>query len=252
MIDSVTVPRSAARGEKINVVVTVKNNGDTDAETFNTGYYLSLNQTISRSDTRINGCKHISGVSAGMTSTCNFDVTIPSGTSTGIYYFGAIADEENAISESNELNNTGRASHALSIRTNSDSESGGKPDLVVTSVDISPGTVVRDGKVYMQTSAVVKNNSAIDITQAFRESHYLSRDKKISTDDVLIHSCLHRFGIKAGEEQTLCNGTAVVNSSYFINPVYIGVLVDSGHGVIESDEDNNTGFSDETQSLDKF
>ncbi len=104
VMTSLSGPTSATKGTAISLANTVKNQGGSDAGNFTIRYYLSSDTTITTSDTLL-GSRTVSSLAAGAVNTATTTVTIPSTLSAGTYYLGAIADYNNALTESNENNN---------------------------------------------------------------------------------------------------------------------------------------------------
>jgi len=116
VITSVAAPTTAARGKSVTVNATVLNQGIgavgalTDQDTLGNGsqvrvgFYLSSNPTVTASDTPL-GSVTILSISPGQSIPLAVSLSIPSTTSPGTYYIGAIADFSQAVRESNEVNN---------------------------------------------------------------------------------------------------------------------------------------------------
>jgi subtilase family serine protease len=84
----------------------VKNQGTvgTGSTPFRVGFYLSKDKTITTSDTFL-GSRSVSSLAAGASSQAATQVRIPADLTLGTYFIGAIADDTNVITETNELNN---------------------------------------------------------------------------------------------------------------------------------------------------
>lgn len=105
VVDSVTVPASAARGDTVRVFVSVTNVGTGAAGSFRIGLYWSTDTSISIADQIWASCP-ISALSSGGRATCTGDITVPTSLTPGTYYVGGIVDDEDAVTESDETNNT--------------------------------------------------------------------------------------------------------------------------------------------------
>ncbi|QXE85498.1 S8 family serine peptidase [Geomonas nitrogeniifigens] len=102
---SVSGPASGSIGQAItvsNTVITSATGGGSSG--FNVALYLSTDSMISTSDIYL-GSRYVNGLVAGGSSTSEMTLTLPSSASPGTYYIGAIADYDNKVSESNEMNN---------------------------------------------------------------------------------------------------------------------------------------------------
>jgi subtilase family serine protease len=100
-----TSTTSVPIGGSFTLADTVKNQGTTTTSSiFYVGLYLSADATITTADTRLN-TRYIGGLAAGVSSSGNSTMTIPTNMAPGTYYIGAIADFDNRQPESDETNN---------------------------------------------------------------------------------------------------------------------------------------------------
>ena len=115
-VTTVLAPATGLAGGSIYVTATVLNQGGTTAAANLLEFYLSTNSTISTADIDTNwGCT-IGPINPGQYWVCQGDIIIPSGVVNGTYYFGAIADRNALITESNKNNNTLAAATTLLIK----------------------------------------------------------------------------------------------------------------------------------------
>jgi len=85
---------------------TIKNEGTAASGKFSNGFYLSNNQIITSSDTFLTDNYISPGLAAGAQYTWGGGaLQIPHGTPPGNYYIGILVDRNNAVAESNEMNN---------------------------------------------------------------------------------------------------------------------------------------------------
>lgn len=107
VVTALTAPSSGTIGGQIPVSVTVANQGSGSAGPFRAGFYFSTDTTITTSDV-FSGwvCNFSSGLAAGTSGGCSGPIGVPSSLAPGTYYLGAIADDQGAVAESNETNNT--------------------------------------------------------------------------------------------------------------------------------------------------
>jgi subtilase family serine protease len=102
---------SAQPGEELTRLATVLNLGQEDAGPFRVGVYLSDDALISLVDDEMGSCE-FTGLAAGALeseegSVCTLTFTLPEDLTPGSsVYIGAIADDELAVKEGNEGNNT--------------------------------------------------------------------------------------------------------------------------------------------------
>lgn len=121
VITSVTSPTTGLAGEVIENSVVVKNQGDTDSGSFQIGFYLSKNSSITTWDIYTNSrCNFENGLPAGVAKTCSGPVALPDDLASGSYYFGAYADDKYAVTESNETNNGLAAGNQITISNGTD------------------------------------------------------------------------------------------------------------------------------------
>ena len=110
---------SFAPGERGTVDITFRNLGTARASAFDYHLYLSTDPTITSSDTRLPlhgfGSGRVSfGLGAGDTDEeRRVGFTVPSDLGAGSYYLGVVADAGDAVSESDESNNTRSARVAV-------------------------------------------------------------------------------------------------------------------------------------------
>ena len=115
IVTAVTSPTTGTAGGQIDVSWTVKNEGGQNAGEFWTLFYLSTDATITLDDINTGwGCSTTS-LTAGESSGCGGLITIPTDVAAGTYYFGAYADIDSAIAESNETNNGLSAPNRITI-----------------------------------------------------------------------------------------------------------------------------------------
>ena len=98
---------SATPRQPVTIRAKVRNQGDADCAASTLGWYRSGNSTITINDTRI-ATDSVRSLSAGTTSIeASYSFTAPA--TTGTYYYGACADYNSSVSESDEGNNCSTA-----------------------------------------------------------------------------------------------------------------------------------------------
>jgi hypothetical protein len=112
IVSAISGTSNVAPGGQMNVSATVHNQGGVAAGSFRLGLYFSTDTNINTSDAFLGSC-NTGGLSAGASFTCSGTLTVPQQTS-GTYFLGGIADDQNAVTESNEGNNT-RSSEAIRV-----------------------------------------------------------------------------------------------------------------------------------------
>jgi hypothetical protein len=104
-VSSLSAPSSAHVGAAINITETTKNGGGGTSPASTTSFYLSANTTLDSGD-RLLGSRPVLALGPGESNTGTISVTIPLDVTPGAYYIIAKADDSNAITETNESNNT--------------------------------------------------------------------------------------------------------------------------------------------------
>ena len=106
--DVTPATQSMTRGSSYTVSTTARNTSSYDSPagiSFRVGIYLSTDSTITTADTLI-GTRTISSLAAGATDTADTTVSIPTSISAGSYFLGAIVDDQSAVIETDETNNS--------------------------------------------------------------------------------------------------------------------------------------------------
>ncbi len=109
----VSSPGSAARGSSVSIGYTFGNLG-TSTATFNIGFYLSTNATITTAD-RLLGSNTGAWASPGAIGSYSRTLTIPADIAPGTYYLGFLVDKDGQIGEANEGNNGQPMPRAITI-----------------------------------------------------------------------------------------------------------------------------------------
>ncbi len=103
VMQSATLPAAGISGSTVSIPYTVANTGNTATGTFRVGVYLSSAATVTTADTLI-GSTTLSLDASGNNSG-SITATIPVNTSKKSYYIGIIADDQAAVTETNETDN---------------------------------------------------------------------------------------------------------------------------------------------------
>jgi len=107
---------SVAAGKSFSISNTVKNQGGSQALGFAIGFVLSPNNTVGDGDdVALTPQRSVAVLNVNASSAATTTVTVPVGTAPGVYYVGAIADVNNAVTESNEANNTRLATSTITV-----------------------------------------------------------------------------------------------------------------------------------------
>jgi subtilase family serine protease/subtilisin family serine protease len=121
VVSALTVPASASAGDAVTVTDTVRNQGGGPAEASTLRFYLSTDATLDAADAGL-GSRAVPTLAVGASHNGSTSVTIPAGTTPGLWYVLAVADGDQAVVESDETNNL--AARSIQIG----------PDLVVSAL----------------------------------------------------------------------------------------------------------------------
>ncbi len=231
-IDLSVTPVAVESGGAVDVADTVIANGGA-AGGFNVAFYASPDAVITPTmycddgeevwvcggDTYL-GSRWVPGLAAGASSSGTTRVTLPV-SMTGTIYVGVVVDDQGAIAESDETNNT-LAGNPITVS---------KPDLTVASL-ATPATLEAGGTLTV-TDSVAATGGA---TGGFWVRFYLSADPTVTTADTYIGG-RWMSGLASGATSTAT--TAIPLSPTVTGTYYVGAIVDADGSVAESDETNN-------------
>ncbi len=232
---TLTAPVHAAVGEAVGTALTAtaENKGSKEAGQFAVGFYLSTDDLITTDDVLlVGGREHEDGLAAGGSLSIGIfsGMQIPEGTIPGDYFIGVIVDEQDALDECDEANNT----HAVPIII-----TGECPDLSVAIT--GPGAAVPGATIGDLVTAVAKNTGNGDAGQ-FALGFYLSTDETITTDDrLLLGGREFEDGLDMGQSLTVEIASSMeIPEGTVPGDYFLGVIVDELSALDECDETNNT------------
>ena len=208
----------------------VRNSGDEASQATRIAYYLSTDNTITSNDILL-GTAPLPALAVGANTAINNSFSVE-GLPDGNYTIGAIIDDTNQISESNEDNNSCFIQAPNIVISTAPA---GQPDLAFNIC----------GRVSLQTNTIAINNLRVEnagnaaANGTIRIDYYASLDQEITTSDRLLNSQTIN-GLAAGAVETI-NTTMAIPDLADGNYV-IGILLDSNNTVNESDESNNSCF----------
>jgi subtilase family serine protease len=218
-----TIPGAAAPGVPFTVSDTVRNQGGGAAGVSTTRFYLSSNAVLDASDVLL-GSRSVPALAAGATSTGPTTLTLPADTAVGAYYILISADDDAAVAETVETNNTA----AVPVQVG--------PDLIVSVLSVpattGAGAVITVG----DTTTNQGSTPAAASTVAF----YLSTNTTLDAGDVLLGSrtvpALAAGGSSSGSTSvTVPPGTAT-------GTWYLIARADADGVVAETNELNDTAL----------
>ncbi len=117
VIDSVAFsPSSVVVGNNVNVSTTIRNVGNAATKATHGAIFLSTDNTITLSDTRLSSTDFAIGpLGMGESATIAAAVTIPKATSQGTYFIAALIDENNEAGQSDRTDDKKAASQPLQV-----------------------------------------------------------------------------------------------------------------------------------------
>ena len=171
MIGSVSVANpTVMEGERNTLNVTIQNTGNAASTASTVGIYQSSDATISAADTLI-ATMAVPALRVGASRSVRARLIMPA--TAGTYYYGAIADYNNAISESDYTDNTSGAAQV-------DVTPAPKPNLVVGAANINnPAGATSTMTIAVQNVGNLKSGAS-------KVGIYESSDATITAADTLL------------------------------------------------------------------
>ena len=210
-------------GELTSFNFEVNNQGDTDVTgSYFIKYYISTDAALSSNDIEV-GSMQTGNTPVGVTNfTRGFIVP---NVATGNYFLILEVDATSTIAESNENNNIGASSFAITT------SGGNGPDLTTNSLTTGIGTA---GSVLGFTFNLVNQGNATATGDYFIRS-YVSTDATLSSDDI--------------QDGVIVTGNTAIGSTGVVGAItvpnvpegtyYLILVVDDGNSIVESNENNN-------------
>jgi hypothetical protein len=227
----------AAPGTTFSVTDTVENLGPGTSTSARTRYYLSLDAAKGAGDTLLTGTHSVPGLAAGASHTATIKVTIPAGIPLDAYFLLACADDQSAVTESDESNNCIASPGATVTVT--------RPDLVVNTVSAPPAAGQRGGKFPVTSTA--QNLGAV-ASAASTTRHYLSVDGVKSAGDTLLSGTRGVSALAAGASQSGTVAVTIPTSTPF-GTYFLLACADDLAKVVETSETNNCTSSGTTVTV---
>ncbi|MCB2407100.1 CARDB domain-containing protein [Hymenobacter lucidus] len=202
----------------------IYNQGNTSAASSNVGYYLSTDATLSANDVLLSSTTGGALVSGGY-ATRYPSMTIPASTASGNYYILFAADYQNAVTETNEVNNV--AAIGLTVVTPG-------VDLVIQSAYLNYSTVTA-GNATSGSHYIV--NLGTTTATSSTTGYYLSTDATLSSNDVLLGSVTG--GALAAGGYSTRYPTMTIPANTAAGNYYVLFVADYLSAVTETNETNN-------------
>jgi large repetitive protein len=231
VIEAISTPvQRVLSGGSLQVLSTVRNEGDLSSTSFQVGIYLSTDATITTED-RLIGQRTVFSLGVGFGSAQSFPYTIPTDVPLGFYRLGAIADNGQVIAELDEDNNALAASGQVEVYVPPPPA----PDLSVTSIAVNTTTLTPGGSLTIDD--VVRNSGEL-ASGTTRVAFYLSEDSEVDTTDTLL-GVRTVAGLSVGSESS-GSTTVSLPSGLAAGSWTLAAIVDDTDSVSESDEENNS------------
>ena len=205
----------------------IGNQLDADLPSFNLSYYLSRDCNLSSEDIYLGG--DVSGLgSDDPANSESEDVTIPENTIPGSYFIIFVADDDDELTESNEMNNI--VCIGITIL--------GIEDITVTNVQVN-SIIINPGQLITVSGDqnYIGNQLDADLP-SFNLSYYLSRDCNLSSEDIYLGGDVSGLGSDDptnSESEDITIPANTISGGYFI--IFVA---DDNNDLVESDENNNT------------
>ncbi|MED5486183.1 MAG: CARDB domain-containing protein, partial [Candidatus Thermoplasmatota archaeon] len=227
--DNPSGPTSAQAGQQVSITWRIENIGDDTSGWFYWEMYLSTDSTITTSDTKLGSTQQANSISGGSSRSGTFSTSLPGNLAQGTYYFGIIVDSTSRVTEGDETNNV-EVGNSVYISVPD-------YDLEATSISVDSGyrQVCEGSDIYLTLSVT---NLGTDNAG----SHYY---------EALVSTGNSASAIYTGTSLGYASGTANVPSythtsmlatlpmSITPGTYYVGLYVDYGDYITESNENNN-------------
>ena len=235
--DNPSGPSSAQAGQQVSISWRIDNAGDDTSGWFYWEMYLSTDSTITTSDTKLGSTQQASSISGGSYRSGTYSTTLPNNLAQGTYYFGIIVDSTDRVSEGDETNNV-EEGNSIYIAVPD-------YDLEATSISVDSGyrQVCENSDIYITLSvtnlgtdnagphyyeAIVSTGNSVSAIYTGTSLGYASGTANVPS---YTHS-----SIQATLPATITPGT-----------YYVGLYVDYGDYISESDENNNIVVTNSAQ-----
>jgi subtilase family serine protease len=225
-------PPTSSPESTFSVTDTVKNQGNADAGSSITRYYLSVDTAKGSGDILLTGSRSVPSLAPGVDSTAAVNLTIPSSTTLGVYYLLACADGTKVVAESDETNNCIASSSTVQIRV---------PDLIETFVS-NPPQAARAGSIFSVTDTV-RNRGGVAAGPSVTQ-YYLSKNTTKGSGDILLIGGRYVIGLAPGATSTAAVNVMIPGTA--VGAYYLLACADDMKVVVESNETNNCIASSST------
>jgi subtilase family serine protease len=223
-VGAVSASLTATRAVTISAVL--QNRGVTRAvPTFRVGYYLSPFEGFNRSNAHLLEQRLVFGLAGGTSTTVRLTLGIPGHVAGGSYFVAVFVDDFGAVPESDEGNNVGVVTRALTVVD---------PDLAATAVS-GPATAGAGQAIPVVTS--VQNLSA-GASAPFGIGIYLSPTPAFDRGSSRLLGSPRSAGVRAGQTWTATT-SVTVPTDVAQGDHYLALVADDPDTLIEVSETNN-------------
>ncbi len=227
--DSPSGPSTGQSGQQVSLSWRIDNTGDDTSGWFYWEMYISTDSTITTSDTKLGSTQQVSSISGGSYRSGTMSASLPSNLAQGTYYFGIIVDTTSRITEGDETNNI-EVGNSIYI-------SAPDYDLEATSISVDSGyrQVCEGSDIYITLS--VTNLGADNAG-----SHYYEALVSTGNSASAIYtgtSLGYASGTPNVPSYTHTSMLATLPTSITPGTYYVGLYVDYGDYISESNENNN-------------
>jgi subtilase family serine protease len=221
---------SFVAGGTLSVTDTMQNQGAAPTLTsVSIGYSLSTDSVYGNGDdVPITTTRVVGLLAAGGISTATTNLLIPSSTPSGIYHVCANADSSNAVSESNESNNSLCSTATVSTAIT---------DLIMSAVSTTATAAAPGGTVSLSNTA--KNTGSVP-AGSFTIAYHLSPTANYDDPSAVVSTTIRTVTSLAAGASSAATTSVAVPSATPLGTYYVCAKADSGNTVLEGDETNNT------------
>jgi subtilase family serine protease len=223
IIAALTAPAIAGSGDTLALSETTKNQGTGPAASSTTSFYLSRDFLLDGSDTLL-GSRNVGSLVPGASDSGSTTVTLPTGLTPGTFAIFAKADNQSALPEIQESNNT----RVLSIRIG--------PDVVVSAMT-APATAGAGSTISVsETTANQGGGTAGASTTRF----YFSTNYLLDASDTPLES--RPVPALAAAGSSAATTTVTIPAGTATGQYYLIANADDAVAVAESVETNNSRY----------
>ena len=235
--DSPSGPNSGQAGQQVSISWRIDNTGDDASGWFYWEMYISTDSTITTSDTKLGSTQQANSISGGSYRSGTYSTTLPGSLGQGTYYFGIIADTTSRVSEGDETNNI-EVGNSIYITVPD-------YDLEATSISVDSGyrQVCEGDDIYISLSVT---NLGLDNAGAHYYEALVSTGNSASAIYTGI-SLGYASGTANVPSYTHTSMLATLPTSITPGTYYVGLYVDYGDYISETDENNNIVASSSAQ-----